>query len=81
MTASQRDFWVASEGGSGLEPSAEVVELALLLHRGQFSALERLAGARGISVARLLRHMIRDYLAHESGSTPASEARPGAETS
>lgn len=77
MVASECDSRAASEETNGLEPSAEVVELALLLHRDQFSALERMAGAKGISVARLLRQMIRDFLARESEDTSVSEARPG----
>lgn len=68
MTASDCDFWVATDRDGDAEGSEALVELVLLLHGGQFSALERLAGARGISVGRLLRQVIRDYLARELGA-------------
>jgi hypothetical protein len=68
--------------GSGIAPAAgvEVVELALLLPRGQLSALERLAVTRGVTVARLLRQVIREYLARESRLCPETEARQGADS-
>jgi hypothetical protein len=78
MVARECDSRVASEGSNSLELRSEVVELALLLHHGQFLALERLAGTKGISVARLLRQMIRDYLARDSGAT---EVRPVVDSS
>lgn len=78
MAASECDSRAASVESGGLEQSAEVVELVLLLHRDQLSALERLARERDISVARLLRQMIGNFLARESEGTSVSEARPGA---
>ena len=52
--------------GSG----AGIVELSLLLPRDHLSGLERAAGAEGITVARLLRRVIREYLDREHGRPP-----------
>ncbi len=55
-------------GSAALEPGCgfdgEVVELALLLTSGAVKALESAAHARGITVAQLLRFLIRECLAH-----------------
>ena len=45
----------------------EVVELALLLTSGEATALESEAHARGMTVAQLLRFLIREYLALPGG--------------
>ena len=59
----------------------EVVELALLLRRESALCLERLACSRGHSLGKLIRQVLDDYLARQSGSVggdPAGAApRPG----
>ena len=65
----------------GLVAGGEVVALTLLLLRDHLVALERMADAEGITVARLLRQVIRDYLARrpiESDLT-ATKDRPAEE--
>ena len=81
MTGSECDPLVASDGDNSLAAGGEVIELALLVPRGYLSALERLAETRGVRVARLLRRMIWDYLAHESRLCPEAGAQRGADPS
>lgn len=65
----------------GIVAGEEVAELTLLLLHDHLVALERTADAEGITVARLLRQVIRDYLARrpiESDLT-ATKDRPAEE--
>ncbi len=55
---------------SGIAADAEVVELALLLPRADFSGLERAAGAAGVTVARLLRLLVRSHIGSTAGPSP-----------
>jgi hypothetical protein len=63
----------AGRTGNGRAPDprrvfdGEVVELALLLTSGEATALESAAHARGMTVAQLLRFLIRECLAHPGG--------------
>lgn len=78
MIASECIFRGPGESND-LVPSGEVVELTLLVHRRDFSALERLARARDVTVAQLLRGMIGDFLAYESRLNSACEEQPSAD--
>jgi hypothetical protein len=49
--------------GGPIDIEAEVVELGLLLPRGQALALEAAAHRRGLTTGQLLRHLLRDFLA------------------
>jgi hypothetical protein len=55
----------------------EVVELALLLPRGPAVRLERLAAARGLTLAQLVRLVLREYLATQpaAGTEKARSSR------
>lgn len=55
----------SDRNAEGVEALADegVVELFLLVTRGHFAGLERAARQEGITIARLLRRLIRDYLA------------------
>jgi uncharacterized protein (DUF2267 family) len=56
---------------------AEMAEVALLLPARWTAALERLASARGMTLGRLIRLLIHDYLACHAGSGAArAEAVP-----
>jgi hypothetical protein len=47
-------------------PEADVVEIPLLLAGWQVSALETAAHDRGLTAAEMVRHVLRDFLAHAS---------------
>lgn len=55
-----------SRSGSSPVLGAEVVELALLLTSAEAAALESAAQANGLTVARLLRSVLREKLARWS---------------
>ena len=59
--------------GHSAQPAAdrEVVEFTLLLLRDHLSALERLANAERITVARLLRRIVQEYLQRTASAYPA----------
>jgi hypothetical protein len=57
--------------------NGEVVELAGLLTSGQATALESRAHARGMTVAQLLRCLIRECLAHPAAGVPRLSTRAG----
>ncbi|MDB5313681.1 MAG: hypothetical protein JWO38_7883 [Gemmataceae bacterium] len=71
--------WAAEPPEVNAPPGAcpEVMEVPILLLRAQFLELERTAYAEGITVSRLLRRVIRDYLGRERESSPAV-GTPGA---
>ncbi|MBN9117589.1 MAG: hypothetical protein J0I06_00175 [Planctomycetes bacterium] len=77
MTVNESAHRTGSGGDRDPVGGEEIVELALLLSRDQFSALEDLAGAKRITVALLLRQAIQGYLVRESGADPEVEGRPG----
>jgi hypothetical protein len=52
----------ADSEGAAVPVDAEVVEMALLLPRGQAAALERAALRRHVTVGQLLRHLIGVYV-------------------
>ena len=57
-------------------PGEECVELLVLLPAGQWAALEQAASRRGVTVGRLLRRLVRDFLGAEAdGGSPASAER------
>jgi uncharacterized protein (DUF2267 family) len=51
----------------------QVAELSLLVPARQAAELERLAHARGLTVGRLIRLIVRDYLTGRAGPTPVSK--------
>lgn len=57
-------------------PEADVVEIPLLLAGWQVTALETAAHDRGLTAAEMVRHVLRDFLAHagRSGSTASPAA-------
>ena len=68
------------EGSTGTRrsfppPTGEVVELMLLLTSNQFSALEVVAGRLNLTVGRLLRRTISDFLLQPLPR--GGEGRPG----
>ncbi len=52
----------------------DVVEISLLLPRGQALILETLAHQRGLTAAALVRRLLRDFLACKRGLGPSSSA-------
>jgi hypothetical protein len=77
MRASDGKPEIASGNDTLGVASGEIVEFILLLPLDHFSILERLAEGRGTVIARLLRHMIWDFLVSELRLGPASETQPG----
>jgi hypothetical protein len=67
VTPTTRDAEVLTRAAGA---AGEVVDIHLLLPREHLAGLERAAGAERVTVAHLLRRVIRDYLAREP--------RPGA---
>jgi len=56
-----------SEGGEGMRPlDREMMELMFLLPSGQAAVLERAARQRSLTVAQLVRQLIRDYVGHQA---------------
>lgn len=54
----------------GAGADVEVVELALLVTRDDLVELERAAGAAGVTVACLLRLLVRHHIGRAGGSCP-----------
>jgi energy-converting hydrogenase Eha subunit E len=71
----------ASDAGASPGPSHDlsgaVVELAMFLTFDEVVALESAAQANGMTVARLLRSVIRESLDHRFGSVTRLENRQG----
>lgn len=57
-------------------PEADVVEIPLLLAGWQVTALETAAHDRGLTAGEMVRHVLRDFLAHagRNGSATSSAA-------
>jgi len=53
---------------STIFPDGEMVELVLLLSAGRSAALEAAAQQRGVTVAQLIRRLIRDFLDQSGGA-------------
>jgi hypothetical protein len=68
MTASECNQSGTCDASDDLALGEEVVELTLLVLRSHYWALGGVAKEKGVTVAWLLRQMIRDYLACETGS-------------
>lgn len=78
MTVSKCDLGLRS--GDGPSASGDVVELTFLMLRDHLSTLERLAKAEGITVGRLLRRIISDHVARESGGHSNAGTRSGTDS-
>jgi hypothetical protein len=65
-----------SENSPELQNS-EIVEVPILLHGWQFSALEKEAHVRGLTAAEMVRHLLDDFL-HRSRNSSEESSRVSA---
>lgn len=79
---SQKLSWYDAEEGRASHPLEACVELTLLLHSWQWTALEQAAARQGLTIGQLVRRLLTACLAPmdaarvtKDGSEPADAAR------